>query len=178
MNVVLVGYRGTGKSAVAQRLGWHLGWTVVSLDAAIVQAAGEPIPEIVRQRGWPGFRDLEEQVVRDASAGDGQVIDCGGGVVERSANFEVLRAAGPVFWLKASPPVIVQRIRTDDQRPSLTGRASFTDEVVEVLERRTPLYARLAHYEVDTDQRSEDQVAAEICRLLPNLPPYPPTASA
>ncbi len=178
MNVVLVGYRGTGKSAVAQRLGRHLKWTVVSLDAAIVQAAGEPIPEIVRHRGWPGFRDLEEQVVRAAAAGDGQVIDCGGGVVERPANVAVLRAAGPVFWLKASPPVIVQRIQTDDQRPSLTGNASFTDEVVEVLERRTPLYARLAHHEVDTDQRSEDQVAAEICRLLPDAPPYPPTAGA
>ncbi len=173
MNVVLVGYRGTGKSVVAQRLGRHLGLVVVSLDAAIVQAAGQPIPEIVQQRGWPGFRDLEEQVVREAAAADGQVIDCGGGVVERPANLEVLRAAGPVFWLKASPPVIVQRIQGDDQRPSLTGRASFTEEVVEVLERRMPRYARIAHYQVDTDHRTEDQVAAEICRLLPDAPPYP-----
>ena len=35
------------------------------------------------------------------------MIDCGGGVIERDANFPVLRAAGPVVWLKASAETIV-----------------------------------------------------------------------
>ncbi|MCL4207946.1 MAG: shikimate kinase [Pirellulaceae bacterium] len=166
MNVVLVGYRGTGKSAVGAVLSRVLGLQVVSLDAEIVRVAGTPIPEIVQERGWPGFRDLEEQVVRDAAARDGYVIDCGGGVIEREANFAVLRAAGPVFWLKASTGTIVHRIQGDDQRPSLTGQKSFTDEVAEVLERRTPLYRRIAHHEVDTDSRTVEQVADEIQRLL------------
>jgi shikimate kinase len=166
VNVVLVGYRGTGKSAVGAVLSRALGLEVVSLDAEIVRAAGKPIPEIVQERGWPGFRDLEEQVVRDAAARDGYVIDCGGGVIEREANFAVLRAAGSVFWLKASTETIVRRIQGDDQRPSLTGQKSFTDEVAEVLERRTPLYRRIAHHEVDTDSRTVEQVAAEIQRLL------------
>jgi len=166
MNVVLVGYRGTGKSAVGALLARRLGLEVISLDAEIVRTAGRPIPEIVEQRGWPGFRDLEEQVVREAAARDGLVIDCGGGVIEREANFAVLRAAGPVFWLKASTETVVRRIQGDDQRPSLTGTKSFTDEVAEVLERRTPLYRRIAHHEVDTDSRTVEEVAAEIQRLL------------
>jgi shikimate kinase len=87
-------------------------------------------------------------------------------VVEREANFETLRAAGPVIWLKASPDAIVQRICGDDQRPSLTGDKSFTEEVSEVLQRRTPLYQRISHFQVDTDQRSAEEVAREICRLL------------
>ena len=91
MNVVLVGYRGTGKTACATRLAQRLGLTRISLDAEIERKAGKSIPDIVSERGWPGFRDLEEEVVRDASAGDGLVIDCGGGVVEREANFPVLR---------------------------------------------------------------------------------------
>jgi shikimate kinase len=170
VNVVLVGYRGTGKSAVAAVLAEALGLQVVSLDAEIVRVAGKPIPEIVQQSGWPAFRDLEEQVVRDAAARDGLVIDCGGGVIEREANFAVLRAAGPVFWLNASTETIVRRIQGDDQRPSLTGQKSFTDEVAEVLERRTPLYRRIAHHEVDTDSRTVEQVAAEIQRLLTSQP--------
>ncbi|HID22780.1 MAG TPA: AAA family ATPase, partial [Planctomycetaceae bacterium] len=64
MNVVLVGYRGTGKTAVARRVAEQLGLIVVSLDEEIQRAAGKSIPEIVKERGWPGFRDLEEEIVR------------------------------------------------------------------------------------------------------------------
>jgi shikimate kinase len=167
VNVVLVGYRGTGKSAVAEILAQQLGWHVANLDAEIVRLAGKPIPEIVQESGWPAFRDLEEQVVHAAASRDGWIIDCGGGVIEREANFSVLRAAGPVFWLTASTETIVRRIQGDDQRPSLTGQKSFTDEVAEVLKRRMPLYRRIAHHQVDTDQRTVEEVAAEIRQCLP-----------
>ena len=50
MNVVLVGYRGTGKSAVASMLAEQLGLRVVHLDAEIERRAGRTIPEIVQQR--------------------------------------------------------------------------------------------------------------------------------
>jgi shikimate kinase len=166
MNVVLVGYRGTGKSAVGQLLADQLGLRVVSLDAELQGMAGRSIPEIVQEVGWPGFRDLEERVVAKFAAQDGQVIDCGGGVIEREANFDRLRAAGPVVWLKASTATIVDRIQGDTQRPSLTGAKSFTDEVEEVLQRRTPLYRRIAHHEIDTDGRTIEDIAAGIIRLV------------
>jgi shikimate kinase len=166
MNVVLVGYRGTGKSACGRLLAERLGFRVVSLDAEIQRKAGQPIPDIVAARGWPGFRDLEEEVVREAASGDGQVIDCGGGVVEREANFDVLRSAGPVIWLKAAPATIVSRIQGDTQRPSLTGNKSFTDEVTEVLQRREPLYRRLAQHEVDTDRLTPAEIVQQIGEWL------------
>ena len=166
MNVVLVGYRGTGKSVVAQQLAARLGLKVVSLDEEIQRKGGQSIPEIVQERGWPGFRDLEEDIVRTFAVRDGQVIDCGGGVIEREANFDTLRAAGPVVWLKASPQTILARISGDDQRPSLTGTKSFTDEIVEVLQRRTPLYQRIAHHTVDTDARTIEEVTSEVCKLV------------
>ncbi len=162
MNVVLVGYRGTGKSTVASVVGGSLGLRVVSLDALLVERAGKPIPEIVAERGWPGFRDLEEALCREAVARNGWVIDCGGGVIEREANFEPLRRAGPVVWLRASVATIVSRIAHGVDRPSLTGAKSFTEEVAEVLERRTPLYRRIAHFEVETDGRAPDAIGREI----------------
>lgn len=166
MNVVLIGYRGTGKSAVGSILAERLNLVLVSLDQEIENRAGKRIPEIVADSGWPAFRDLEEEVVRDVAARDGQVIDCGGGVIEREANYAPLRAAGPVVWLKASTDTIVQRIAGDDQRPSLTGEKSFTDEVAEVLERRMPRYRQLAHFEIDTDGQSIEQVAAAVEQRL------------
>jgi shikimate kinase len=164
MNLVLVGYRGTGKSMVAQRLGRTLGRPVVSLDSEIVRLAGQRIPELVAQHGWKHFRDLEEQICRQFGAGDGQILDCGGGVVEREANHAALREHGRVFWLRATPTTIIARIGGDSNRPSLTGGKSFTEEVTEVLERRTPLYQTMAHETIDTDGRNLDDIAAEIAR--------------
>lgn len=166
MNVVLVGYRGTGKSSVAAFLGRALGWPVVSLDDEIEREAGRSIPDIVRERGWPGFRDLEEQLCRRYAEKDGQVLDCGGGVVESEANFEVLGRAGPVIWLAASPNTIVARIQGDERRPSLTGTQSFTDEVSEVLARRTALYERMARHRVDTDGRSVEEIGRLVLELI------------
>jgi shikimate kinase len=162
VNLVLIGYRGTGKSVVSHRLGVALRRPVVSLDAEIVRAAGRTIPELVQAEGWPLFRDREEEICRRFAAQDGLVIDCGGGVVEREANYGPLRASGLVVWLSASPGAIVARIGGDSQRPSLTGSKTFTEEVEEVLARRTPLYQRLAHVTVETEGRTVDEVTAAV----------------
>lgn len=164
MNLILVGYRGTGKSAVARKLAALLDRRVVSLDEEIVRLAGVPIPDIVAAHGWNHFRDLEERLCRELCSMDGLILDCGGGVVEREANIALLRAGGKVFWLRATPATIVGRIGGDASRPSLTGNKSFTEEVEEVLQRRTPLYERLAHARVDTDGRGVDDLAATIAR--------------
>ena len=164
MNLVLIGYRGTGKSAIARRLGALLERRAVSLDDEIVAAAGMSIPAIVAAHGWSHFRDLEEAVCREVGKRDDLVIDCGGGVVEREANHISLRSRGRVFWLRATPTTIVSRIGGDRSRPSLTGTQSFTDEVEEVLSRRMPLYERMAHEIIDTDGRSLDDLATAIAR--------------
>jgi shikimate kinase len=164
VNLVLIGYRGTGKSAIARRLATLLGRQVVSLDQEIIGLAGMSIPNIVAAHGWNHFRDLEEKVCRTFGSQDGIIIDCGGGVVEREANAKALRAGGKVFWMRATPTTIVGRIGGDNARPSLTGSKSFTEEVEEVLGRRTPLYERLAHAVIDTDGRSLDDLAATIAR--------------
>lgn len=166
MNVVLVGYRGTGKSAVAGRVAEGLGRVVVSLDAELVRRVGRGIPEYVSDHGWPAFRELESALVLEHAARDGLVLDCGGGVVERRENFAPLRSSGRVVWLRAEPSTIVGRIAGDTQRPALTEGRSFTDEVTEVLLRRTPLYSALAHDAIDTDDLDVEAVAARVVALV------------
>jgi shikimate kinase len=164
MNLILVGYRGTGKSIVGRHLGTLLGRQVVSLDQEIAGRAGMSIPQIVAAHGWDYFRDLEVAVCTDVAAQPDLVIDCGGGVVEREANITTLRAGGMVFWLRATPATIVSRIGGDNNRPSLTGTKSFTEEVEEVLRRRWPLYERLAQAAIDTDGRTPEDLADTIIR--------------
>ena len=162
MNIVLIGYRGTGKSVVGRILARRLNRTYEGMDANIVQRAGMSIPQIVEKSGWLGFRDIETREALALAAKDNLVIDTGGGVIERPENIPALRQNGIIFWLKASVETIVGRIQGDNQRPALTQGKTFTDEVAEVLERRTPKYRSAAHYEIDTDTRDPEQVAQEI----------------
>jgi len=162
MNIVLIGYRGTGKSHVGCLLSQRLDMKLVSMDAEIVRQAGKSIPQIVEEHGWPHFRDLETAEARRLADHDGLVIDCGGGVIERTENSTILKLNAQVFWLKASVTTIIDRIKHDTQRPALTSGKSFTEEVAEVLERRTPLYQNAADYTIDTDTLTPLQVADAI----------------
>lgn len=166
MNIVLIGYRGTGKSAVARHLADRTGSIVFSIDAEIVRRIGCTIPKYVAQMGWDAFRDVESMIAAEVGARDGLIIDAGGGVVTRQGNVDALRANGRVFWLTADPATIVSRIQGDRNRPSLTGTKSFLEEVEEVLSLRLPLYAAAAHHEVATQDRTPRQVAEEILTIL------------
>ncbi len=165
MNIVLIGYRGTGKSVVGAILARRLGMRYVGMDAAIVERAGMPIPEIVEKEGWPCFRDLESAEARSLAGLDNLIIDTGGGIIERPENIEALQKSACIFWLKARVDTIVARIQGDTQRPALTTGKSFTEEVAEVLERRTPKYQSAAHHEIETDEFTPEQIADRIIEI-------------
>ncbi len=166
MNLVLIGYRGTGKTTIGMRLAEELGLTYVGLDAELVRREGLSIPEIVARRSCAYFRDREEAIVAEYAAKDDQVLDTGGGVVTRPANVERLRRNGIVFLLWADVPDIVARIRSDTERPSLTGAKSFIDEVQDVLREREPLYRSAADHVVDTSKLSVEEATREIAALF------------
>lgn len=165
MNIVLIGYRGTGKTVVADLLANSLQMKRIGMDAEIVDRAGMSIPEIVEEHGWTTFRDMESEVARQLSTLDNIIIDSGGGVIERPENIEALKSNALIFWLKASVDVIVARIQGDSQRPSLTAGKTFTEEVAEVLEQRIAKYRQAAHHEIDTDKLTPEQTVARITEI-------------
>ena len=165
MNIVLIGYRGVGKSSVARLLAARLGREFVSTDAEIVKRTQRTVPEIVAQDGWEHFRDLESDICRELAGRDQLVIDTGGGAVLRAQNVEALKKNGTVIWLEASVETITKRIGGDNQRPSLTGTKSFIDEVQDVLRERTPKYQAAADHVITTDNRSIDQVVEMLLKL-------------
>lgn len=162
MNIVLIGYRGTGKSMVGKVLATRLGWPLVSTDAEIVRRAARSVPEIVAQHGWEYFRDLESTVCREFSAQDRLIIDTGGGAILRQENVVCLKKTGMLFWLTASVETIASRIGRDTQRPSLTGTKSFVEEIEEVLSVRMPQYREAADRTVPTDGCAINQIVETI----------------
>lgn len=171
MNLILIGYRGAGKSSVGRLLAERLGWDLISTDAEIVRKAGLPIPDIVQRFGWDHFRNLESAVCRELAEKDHLIIDTGGGAILRPQNVENLKATGSLVWLTVEVRTIIERIGGDTQRPSLTGAKSFTDEVEEVLRERQPKYQAAADHIVATDEKSLAEVADTIMALLQTRSP-------
>ncbi len=166
MNVVLIGYRGTGKSTVGKVIAARLGCELLSTDAEIVKSAGQTIPQIVEQHGWEYFRDLETKMCQGLAGKDGLVLDTGGGAILRPQNVDMLKRTGKLFWLTASVETIAKRIGSDTQRPSLTGTKSFIDEIQDVLRERAPKYQAAADHVIETEGKSVSQVADEILARL------------
>lgn len=164
-NLVLIGYRGTGKSTIAAIIAKELGLDVIGIDAEIVARVGHPIPQIVEERGWDAFRDMEASEIERAAAMNGVIIDCGGGAVLRDKNVAVLKAEGVIFLLEAGVDTIAKRIQGDANRPSLTGKG-LTGEIAEVLLTRRPLYNAAADHRIATDNETPENIARIIAELF------------
>ena len=69
-NIVLIGFMGTGKTAVGQVLARRLHRQLIEVDALIENMAGKSIPAIFKDDGEIYFRELEIAAVKQAAAGD------------------------------------------------------------------------------------------------------------
>lgn len=168
-NLVLIGYRATGKTSVGAELARLLKRPFVDLDQVLVAEAGQSVAEIVAQSGWEEFRRLEKNLVARYRHSRGQVLATGGGVVLDPENVTALRENGVIIWLTASPAAIQARLDLDRPRdafrPSLTGGGTIS-EVLEVLKFREPLYRAAAEVIIDTTDESIPRVVQEILRAL------------
>jgi shikimate kinase len=167
-NLLLIGYRCTGKSTVARLLATWLDWGWTDADTVLEERAGTTIRAIFAAEGEAGFRQREEAVLDELCRGQRQVIATGGGVVLSSRNRQRLREAGRVIWLTADADTIWQRLQTDgstrDRRPTLT--VGGLAEIQELLRVREPLYRSCADIIVETASRSPEDVANHVLEKL------------
>jgi shikimate kinase len=163
--IVLIGMRGSGKTVVGKELARRLGGAFLDTDDLVVQAAGQTIAEIFTAGGEPEFRRLEREAVARAVAEKPSVLSVGGGAVVDPQNAALLRSAGPIIWLIASPEVLVSRIQLDPNtataRPPLTN-ADVLTEMHRLLRERAPIYEGLAQAVIDTSELTVEEVARAI----------------
>ena len=161
----------SGKTSVGRALAERTGWTLVDADDVIVARAGKPIHRIFSEDGEPTFRELESQVIADLCAGERQVIASGGGAFVSERNRDVMLRGGRVFFLSASPAVILRRVQEEDADGPIRPLLAVDNpeaRIAELLAQRTPAYAQ-AHHIVDTDALTAAGVAEHIigiCELV------------
>jgi shikimate kinase len=161
--VVLVGPMGSGKTTVGTVLARRLGAALRDTDGDVEQVAGKSVSDVFVDDGEPVFRDLERAAVARALAEHPGVLALGGGAVLDPATQQALRGHTVVF-LDVQVTDAARRIGLNRDRPLLLGnpRAQW----LRIMEKRRPVYERVATAVVPTDGRTPDEVADAVLGAL------------
>ena len=166
-NIILEGFMGSGKTTVSEILSDRLSLELMDTDVTIEDTEGRSINDIFAEDGEEAFRDMETellQMIVEDHLRD-MVISLGGGLPVREVNRELLKEAGKVVYLKASPETIYERVKGDTTRPLLKSEDPL-GRIKELLAGRSDIYDEAADLIVETDGKTPDEICDEIIREL------------
>lgn len=164
--VALLGLRGAGKSTIGPLLAEKMKTVFSELDEIIQEKTGLAQGEIFELHGEAYYRDVERKALEDLlKTNQHPVIAVSGGIVRNEESFRLLRDKTRLVWLKASPELHMERVRSQgDQRP-MENRPNAMAELRALLHKRTPYYEQ-AELVVDTSQVTPEQCAEALADVL------------
>ena len=169
MNVVLIGYRCSGKTTAGKALAKKLKRAFIDTDDYLEKKFNTTISQIFKTRGEPYFRSLESNVIKEVSKTDNNVIATGGGAVLRHKNMHNLKRNGVIVFLDVSTQNAYKRLLKDKKgatkRPKLTSK-NLLSEVKEQISFRYPYYKKFSDHVVRTDNKPISNVARNILKIL------------
>jgi len=163
-NIILTGFKGTGKTAVGKRLAERLGYAFVDLDALVEAEAGVSIPQFLTERGEAAFRELESRMVERVAQQRRCVIATGGGTVVSPVNLRALKQSGVVVTLTADLETLLSRLSAGADHPTLHGD-DLRAQVEQLLAERRNAY-RQADVTVDTTARTVDETVDSLLHAV------------
>ena len=162
--IILIGPPGAGKSTIGKLLAKQLNRHFLDTDIEIENRAGKSIPDLFVEDGEVVFRTLEEQVVLELIDHADSVISLGGGSVLAQSVQEKLTEQKEVVFLDVSISNAAPRIGFNRDRPLLLGNPR--QQWLSLMEKRRPIYERLATRTISTDNKKAAEVASELAEAL------------
>ncbi|MBR2696576.1 MAG: type I 3-dehydroquinate dehydratase [Parasporobacterium sp.] len=163
--IFLVGFMGTGKTAVANGLANNYGLKKLDLDAYIEKKEHMSIADIFATQTEKGFRDKETKHLRQVLKQNYQVISLGGGIILRNENIDLIKEKGVIVLLTATPETISTRMQHDKTR-SWLGENIDMDYIRDLMRSREEAYLQVADIVISTDDKNVDQICKEIVETL------------
>jgi len=172
MSIVLIGYRGSGKTTIGRLLADRLSKSFADSDEKIVVDSGMTIREIFERDGEEKFREMETAAIGELAGLEDYVLSLGGGAPLREENRRAILSGGhTIVYLRADPVELHRRIHHDAataaHRPHLTKLGGGIEEIRSVLAAREPIYRQMSGAEVDVTHASPEQVVDMIMKLIP-----------
>lgn len=163
-NIVLVGFMGTGKTAVGKRLATLLNKNFYDSDQEVEDVTGMSIPQLFARYGEIRFRSEENLAIQRLAQHDNCVIATGGGVVLNSDNLRLLSEKGIVICLSAKPEIIYQRVRRRNNRP-LLKKGDLFQNILDLMKEREELY-KSADFFLDTSEMDFQDIINKIMAFV------------
>lgn len=164
-HLILIGFMGAGKSTIACIMAERLDLPCVDLDQRIETAVGRSVAEIFAVDGEQAFREMETQALADLIEEPRSVVACGGGVVVRPENRELLGQLGTVVYLKVSAGEALARVGDAGTRPLLSGEGAAL-AATSLLQARESLYATSADLVFDTVDATPEAIVDRVIDAL------------
>lgn len=140
-NLYLLGFMGTGKSALGKKVAVKLGLNFLDSDAEIEKSEGKSISDIFAQKGEAYFRQLEKKFIESGHPDSGCVISCGGGMTCSEGMPELVKSKGVCIVLFTTPEEVYARTANNDKRPLLNVDDKLS-KIRELMEKRRPYYMK------------------------------------
>lgn len=180
-NIVLVGFRGVGKSKFGRALAEMTGLPFADLDTEVEFILGESIISFVEKHGWQVFRAVEQRVTHDFSRNFSGVIATGGGTIENSKNLQNLKKNGAFVFLNPSFLEVKKYLMTDKVQkkcPRAVPDIPLSQEIDQMWIQRKDIYAATADVEVQPDfhgtlKKETKKILEQIPKsFIPSVPPH------
>ncbi len=160
--ISLIGMPGVGKSTVGLALAKHLQWSFVDSDYVIESLYGVPLQGVTDAMSKEEFLDVEKDVVASLRLFR-TVIATGGSVIYREKAMQNLQCLGPIVYLSAGLPLVLERISRNPDR----GIAIAPGQTIEDLfEERQALYQKYSNCTLDAELLEPDECAMAIMHML------------
>ena len=154
---------GAGKSSVGRAVARRLKMRFADTDEMIEMAQCATIAQIFESQGEEAFRQMEKLAIRSAASEENAVISTGGGALLLAENLQALRENSVLFYLKARPEVLAERIKNNLERPLLTGMGK-TAKITRLLKHREEKYLQ-ADFVIDANGPIESTSAIILHKL-------------
>ena len=165
MKIFLVGPMGSGKSKIGKLLSSQLDLNLIDIDREIEAKFEKTIVDIFATEGEQSFRKKEIDFLTEVNEIEDAVISTGGGIIEASANRDILNKEEYVVFLNASVESQFQATKDKTKRPLLNNENPR--QVLESLyEHRLELYKSVSNLELSPDLLSNEDIIKEIINFL------------
>lgn len=163
--LILIGFMGSGKTAVGRRVSSYMGWEFFDVDNLVEHETGMSIEQMFEREGEEAFRRAEELVVLRVldvagASNAGTVVSLGGGAVTSKGVRDRLKREPFVVLLDEDIATAFSRAR-NGKRPLAADEQAFRS----LYGRRESLYREAATHVIDTRGKSLKHVADEVAGL-------------
>ncbi|MFA6037167.1 MAG: shikimate kinase [Legionellales bacterium] len=167
MNIILCGFKNSGKTTVGKILARDLHYRFDDTDALLEEYYRRENNEVLgaadiyTKHGQEIFRQIESDIILKLEKLDGRVIALGGGSVLSDANIKHLHEIGQIIYLRASKKILKGRMN-QSRVPGFIDKESPDDSFEKVYQARYQIYEKIADRIIDVDGKRPEQIAKEI----------------